>query len=115
MCVLLDRREHTRRARRFADDAVPTVIYRLSIGSGIVAAQRNSRYPSTHTNRGDDFSKVSVLPRAMRHDWFVWRSINRRNAKMATRKKKGKKARPMFDDGPGPHVKRAKKKASKKK
>jgi hypothetical protein len=37
------------------------------------------------------------------------------NVKMATRKKKGKKARPMFDDGPGPHVKRAKKKASKKK
>ena len=34
---------------------------------------------------------------------------------MATRKKKGKKARLMFDDGPGPHMKRAKKKASKKK
>lgn len=32
---------------------------------------------------------------------------------MATRKKKGKKARPMFDDGPGPHqpsMKKAKKK-----
>jgi len=32
---------------------------------------------------------------------------------MATRKKKGKK--PMYDDGPGPHAKRAKKKATKKK
>jgi hypothetical protein len=37
------------------------------------------------------------------------------NETMATRKKKGKKARPMFDDGPGPHAKRAKKKATKKK
>lgn len=35
---------------------------------------------------------------------------------MATRKKKGKKAaRPMYDDGPGPHTLRAKKKATKKK
>jgi len=34
---------------------------------------------------------------------------------MATRKKKGRKvARPMYDDGPGPHTAR-KKKASKKK
>jgi hypothetical protein len=37
------------------------------------------------------------------------------NETMATRKKKGKKARLKFDDGPGPHIKRAKKKGSKKK
>ncbi len=36
---------------------------------------------------------------------------------MATQKKKGKKAaRPMdYDDGPGPHTKRPREKASKKK